>query len=139
MRNSWRVPSRAGRASRPAASASASRKSGDGFTSLDALDVRSARPPSRSMIDHVLGRPSVAARRWHVLAVLAFWAWRLRKGGRNGPRLLDRLGLTARASKLSAWQTVVATLMAVYSVRNFQYLLGLQAVRVLSSAASKRH
>ena len=88
------------------------------------------------MIDHLLGRPSTAHRRWQVLLVLIFWTWRLRSGARDGPRILTTLGITRRAGKLSAWQTVVATLSAIYTIRNWESLLGLQAVRRRSARSS---
>ncbi|KAK3321412.1 alpha/beta-hydrolase [Cercophora scortea] len=76
------------------------------------------------MIDHLLGRPSVKSRRLQVLAVLAFWSTYLFKGPKHGPpvfRLFSRL----LSKRLTAWQTVVMTMMYLYAARNFSTLVGL--------------
>ncbi|KAK8038828.1 Hormone-sensitive lipase [Apiospora rasikravindrae] len=76
------------------------------------------------MIDHVLGRPSVKSRRLQVLGVLAFWSLYLYRGPRHGPpiiRLMSRLS----SKSLTAWQTVVLTMMYLYAARNFSTLVGL--------------
>ncbi|KAI3323808.1 alpha/beta-hydrolase [Xylariaceae sp. AK1471] len=76
------------------------------------------------MIDHVLGRPSVKSRRLQVLAVLAFWSGYLFRGNRHGPpfvRFLSKLS----SKKLTAWQTVVITMMYLYAARNFSTIVGL--------------
>ncbi|KAK3684237.1 alpha/beta-hydrolase [Podospora appendiculata] len=76
------------------------------------------------MIDHLLGRPSVKSRRLQVLAVLGFWSTYLFKGPKHGPpvfRLFSRL----LSKRLTAWQTVVMTMMYLYAARNFSTLVGL--------------
>ncbi|KAK4186107.1 putative hydrolase [Podospora australis] len=76
------------------------------------------------MIDHVLGRPSVKSRRLQVLAVLGFWSAYLFKGNKHGPpfsRFLSRW----LSKKLTAWQTVVITMIYLYAARNFSTLVGL--------------
>ncbi|KAI0390072.1 alpha/beta-hydrolase [Xylariaceae sp. FL0594] len=76
------------------------------------------------MLDHVLGRPSVKSRRLQVLAVLTFWTVYLYRGNRHGPpfvRFLSKLS----SKRLTAWQTVVFTMMYLYAARNFSTLVGL--------------
>ncbi|KAH7133350.1 Alpha/Beta hydrolase protein [Dactylonectria estremocensis] len=76
------------------------------------------------MIDHVLGRPSAKSRRLQVLAVLTFWSFYLVKGDRHGPpgaQMLSRLS----TKRLTAWQTVVITMLYLYAARNFSALVGL--------------
>ncbi|KAK3386544.1 alpha/beta-hydrolase [Podospora didyma] len=84
------------------------------------------------MIDHVLGRPSVKSRRLQVLAVLGFWSAYVFKGNKHGPpgfRLFSRL-LTKR---LTAWQTVVITMIYLYAARNFSTLVGLASPEPMSN------
>ncbi|KAI1340087.1 alpha/beta-hydrolase [Xylariaceae sp. FL0016] len=76
------------------------------------------------MLDHVLGRPSVKSRRLQVLAVLAFWSFYLYRGDRHGPPLV-RLFSKLSSKRLTAWQTVVFTMMYLYAARNFSTLVGL--------------
>ncbi|KAJ4261605.1 hypothetical protein NW762_007037 [Fusarium torreyae] len=76
------------------------------------------------MIDHVLGRPSVKSRRLQVLAVLTFWSAYLVKGHKHGPpgaQMLSRLF----SKRLTAWQTVVITMIYLYAARNFSTLVGI--------------
>ncbi|KXX77968.1 Hormone-sensitive lipase [Madurella mycetomatis] len=76
------------------------------------------------MIDHLLGRPSVKSRRLQVLAVLGFWSAYLLRGNKHGPpflRFLSRL----LSKQLTAWQTVVITMIYLYAARNFSTLVGL--------------
>jgi acetyl esterase/lipase len=76
------------------------------------------------MIDHVLGRPSSKSRRLQVLAAISFWSFYLYRGNKHGPpgaRLLSRL-VTGR---ITAWQTVVLTMLYLYAARNFSALVGL--------------
>ncbi|KAK2022006.1 alpha/beta-hydrolase [Colletotrichum zoysiae] len=76
------------------------------------------------MIDHVLGRPSVKSRRLQVLAVLAFWSAYLFRGPSHGPPVLRFLSkLTTK--RLTAWQTVVITMIYLYAARHFSTLVGL--------------
>ncbi|KAI0885045.1 alpha/beta-hydrolase [Annulohypoxylon maeteangense] len=76
------------------------------------------------MIDHVLGKPSVKSRRLQVLAVLTFWSFYLFKGHRHGPPLARYLSKIS-SKTLTAWQTVVFTMMYLYAARNFSTLVGL--------------
>ncbi|KAH8677862.1 Alpha/Beta hydrolase protein [Xylariales sp. PMI_506] len=76
------------------------------------------------MLDHVLGRPSTKSRRFQVLAVLAFWSFYLFKGNRHGPpiaRVLSKLS----SKSLTAWQTLLITMIYLYAARNFSTLVGL--------------
>ncbi|EFQ34789.1 hypothetical protein CGRA01v4_01704 [Colletotrichum graminicola] len=76
------------------------------------------------MIDHVLGRPSVKSRRLQVLAVLAFWSAYLFRGHPHGPpgmRFFSKL----TTKRLTAWQTVVITMIYLYAARHFSTLVGL--------------
>ncbi|KAK4153180.1 hypothetical protein C8A00DRAFT_43859 [Chaetomidium leptoderma] len=84
------------------------------------------------MIDHLLGRPSVKSRRLQVLAVLGFWSAYLVRGPKHGPpvlRFLSRL----LSKQLSAWQTVVITMIYLYVARNFSTLVGLASPDPLSN------
>ncbi|PHH72451.1 hypothetical protein CDD82_5977 [Ophiocordyceps australis] len=76
------------------------------------------------MIDHVLGRPSVKSRRLQVLGVVAFWAFYLFKGNKNGPPGIRRLS-RALSRRLTVWQTVLMTMLYLYAARNFSTLVGL--------------
>ncbi|KAM5343091.1 hypothetical protein ACJ41O_014057 [Fusarium nematophilum] len=76
------------------------------------------------MIDHVLGRPSAKSRRLQVLAVLTFWSAYLVRGHKHGPpgaQMLSRVF----SKRLTAWQTVVITMLYLYAARNFSALVGL--------------
>ncbi|KAK4455121.1 hypothetical protein QBC34DRAFT_107969 [Podospora aff. communis PSN243] len=76
------------------------------------------------MIDHVLGRPSAKSRRLQVLAVLGFWSAYLFKGDKHGPpvaRFFSRM----LSKRLTAWQTVVMTMIYLYAARSFSTLVGL--------------
>ncbi|KAF4456087.1 hypothetical protein F53441_1702 [Fusarium austroafricanum] len=84
------------------------------------------------MIDHVLGRPSVKSRRLQVLAVLTFWSAYLVKGHKHGPpgaQLLSKLF----SKRLTAWQTVVITMIYLYAARNFSTLVGLASPEPLAN------
>ncbi|KAK9779225.1 putative Alpha/Beta hydrolase protein [Seiridium cardinale] len=90
------------------------------------------------MLDHVLGRPSVKSRRFQVLAVLAFWSVYIFKGDRHGPpyiRLLSKLS----SKKLTAWQTVLFTMMYLYTARNFSTLVGLASPEPMSNMYDKKY
>ncbi|KAJ9149763.1 Hormone-sensitive lipase [Pleurostoma richardsiae] len=84
------------------------------------------------MIDHVLGRPSVKSRRLQVLAVLAFWSAYLFRGHKHGPPLV-RFFSKVFSKKLTAWQTVVITMIYLYAARNFSTLVGLASPEPLSN------
>ncbi|OIW27849.1 alpha/beta-hydrolase [Coniochaeta ligniaria NRRL 30616] len=90
------------------------------------------------MIDHVLGRPSVKSRRLQVLAVLAFWSTYLFKGNKHGPpvvRFLSRI----LSKSLTAWQTVVITMLYLYAARNFSTLVGLASPEPLANMYDKTY
>ncbi|TFA98632.1 Hormone-sensitive lipase [Trichoderma ghanense] len=76
------------------------------------------------MIDHVLGRPSSKSRRLQVLAVLSFWTFYLYKGHKHGPPMAQKISKFL-SRKLTAWQTVVITMLYLYAARNFSALVGL--------------
>lgn len=76
------------------------------------------------MIDHVLGRPSAKSRRLQVLAVLGFWSAYLFKGHKHGPPVA-RFFSRVLSKRLTAWQTVVVTMIYLYAARNFSTLVGL--------------
>ncbi|KAL7815730.1 Alpha/Beta hydrolase protein [Trichoderma gracile] len=76
------------------------------------------------MIDHVLGRPSSKSRRLQVLAVLSFWTFYLYKGHKHGPPIAQKISKFL-SRKLTAWQTVVITMLYLYAARNFSALVGL--------------
>ncbi|KAK1829260.1 hypothetical protein QBC39DRAFT_263381 [Podospora conica] len=76
------------------------------------------------MIDHVLGRPSAKSRRLQVLAVLGFWSAYVFKGDKHGPPIA-RFFSRMLSRRLTAWQTVVITMIYLYAARNFSTLVGL--------------
>ncbi|KAK4135682.1 alpha/beta-hydrolase [Trichocladium antarcticum] len=76
------------------------------------------------MIDHLLGRPSVKSRRLQVLAVLIFWTGYVFRGNKHGPPLVRFLS-SMLSKRLTAWQTVVITMIYLYVSRNFSTLVGL--------------
>ncbi|KAH0523199.1 hypothetical protein TsFJ059_008242 [Trichoderma semiorbis] len=76
------------------------------------------------MIDHVLGRPSSKSRRLQVLAVLSFWTFYLYKGHKHGPSFAQKISKFF-SRRLTAWQTVIITMLYLYAARNFSALVGL--------------
>ncbi|KAF9633820.1 putative hormone-sensitive lipase protein [Lasiodiplodia theobromae] len=105
--------------------------------------------------DHVLGRPSVKFRRVQVLAVVSFWCAYLyrfvcpaaefdlppltpSRGNRHGPPLLKRLSSLA-SSRLTAWQTVVITMLWLYVSRNFGKLVGLECPEPLANLYTRSY
>ncbi|KAK3293512.1 Alpha/Beta hydrolase protein [Chaetomium fimeti] len=84
------------------------------------------------MIDHVLGRPSVKSRRLQVLAVVAFWSAYLARGNKHGPPVLRWMSQLL-SKYLTAWQTVVITMIYLYGARNFSTLVGLASPDPLSN------
>ncbi|PNH43878.1 hypothetical protein VD0004_g3707 [Verticillium dahliae] len=90
------------------------------------------------MLDHVLGRPSVKSRRLQVLAVLAFWSAYMHRGHKHGPafvRFLSRFW----SKRLTAWQTVVLTMIYLYAARNFSTLFGLASPEPMSNMYEKAY
>lgn len=90
------------------------------------------------MIDHVLGRPSVKFRKTQVFAVLAFWAAYLYKGPRHGPPGLRRFSKYFSA-RLTAWQTLVLTLLYLYTTRNFGKVVGLECPEPLANLYTRSY
>lgn len=106
------------------------------------------------MIDHVVGRPSVKFRKIQVLAVVSFWSFYLyryvclcsrqhqrltpRRGDRHGPPFLRRFS-SLISRKLTAWQTVLITLLYLYIARNFGKLVGLESPEPLANLYSRSY
>ncbi|KAF2190719.1 alpha/beta-hydrolase [Zopfia rhizophila CBS 207.26] len=90
------------------------------------------------MIDHVLGRPSVKFRKIQVLAVVSFWTFYLSRGDRHGPPILRKISAYL-SKRLTAWQTLVITLLYLYSARNFGKLLGLECPEPLANLYSRSY
>lgn len=107
------------------------------------------------MIDHVLGRPSVKSRRLQVLAVLAFWSTYVFKyipflvaprvmtltasrGPKHGPPVI-RFFSRILSKSLTAWQTVVITMIYLYTARNFSTLVGLASPEPLANMYDKTY
>ncbi|CAO1617126.1 unnamed protein product [Sympodiomycopsis kandeliae] len=90
------------------------------------------------MIDHLLGRPSTSLKRLQVLAVLALWAVVLKKTPSSGPKRLNWLvWLNKRAATFTPWKLFVATLMALYTVRRMDDILGVAAPEPLARMYSR--
>ncbi|KAF8973116.1 Alpha/Beta hydrolase protein [Flammula alnicola] len=80
------------------------------------------------MIDHLVGRPNPSWKRTQVFLVIIFWLWRIIHGNSGPPRLLWLTRANrAIAKRFTPWQIILSTLTAVYSIRNFDKLLGLNA------------
>ncbi|KAF2460259.1 Alpha/Beta hydrolase protein [Lineolata rhizophorae] len=90
------------------------------------------------MIDHVLGRPSVKFRKIQVFAVVSFWSFYLYKGDRHGPPLLRRVS-SLLTPRLTAWQTLVITILWLYIARNFGKLVGLECPEPLANLYSRSY
>ncbi|CAO2651065.1 Nn.00g093620.m01.CDS01 [Neocucurbitaria sp. VM-36] len=90
------------------------------------------------MIDHVLGRPSVQFRKIQVLAVVSFWSFYLYRGDRHGPPVVRRIS-TLLSKKLTAWQSVLITLLYLYIARNFGKLVGLECPEPLANLYSRSY
>ncbi|KAF1812552.1 alpha/beta-hydrolase [Eremomyces bilateralis CBS 781.70] len=90
------------------------------------------------MIDHVLGRPSVKYRKYEVLAAVCFWSLFLYKGGPHGPPVIRRISnyLTPR---ITAYRTVVLTLLYLYTCRNLAPLAGLESPEPLANLYSRSY
>ncbi|KIK67220.1 hypothetical protein GYMLUDRAFT_69413 [Collybiopsis luxurians FD-317 M1] len=87
------------------------------------------------MIDHILGRPSPSWKRAQVFLVIFFWVWRIVRGG-STPRLLWLKAANRFLQRFTPWQIIVSTLTAVYAMRNFDKILGLEAPEPLRSLYS---
>ncbi|KAF2141367.1 uncharacterized protein K452DRAFT_38505 [Aplosporella prunicola CBS 121167] len=90
------------------------------------------------MIDHVLGRPSVKFRKIQVLAVVCFWSAYLYRGNRHGPPILRRISALL-SKRLTAWQTLVITLLWLYLSRNFGKLVGLECPEPLANLYTRSY
>ncbi|KAJ4297830.1 hypothetical protein N0V90_005726 [Kalmusia sp. IMI 367209] len=90
------------------------------------------------MIDHVVGRPSVQFRKIQVLAVVSFWSVYLYRGDRHGPPLIRRVSALV-SKKLTAWQSVLITLLYLYIARNFGKLVGLESPEPLANLYSRSY
>jgi acetyl esterase/lipase len=90
------------------------------------LQVLTLPPP-----DHILGRPSVQFRKIQVLSVLAIWSIYLAKGSRHGPPYLRRLSRRL-FGRITPWQTLLLTLLYLYTARNFSTLAGLESPEPLA-------
>lgn len=67
-----------------------------------------------------------------VFLVILFWALRLAKGDRRGPRLLFIRRLNRALARFTPWQTVVGTLTLLYAIRHTDCVMGLQAPEPLA-------
>ncbi|KAI4752261.1 lipase [Aureobasidium sp. EXF-3400] len=90
------------------------------------------------MIDHVLGRPSVRFRKYQVFAVVSFWSYYLYKGNPHGPPYLRRISKLI-SSRLTAWHTVVLTLIYLYITKNFSKLVGLECPEPLANLYTRSY
>ena len=105
-------------------------------------------------LDHILGRPSVHFRKIQVFAVVSFWSlylfryyilfppcnhdsWRHR-GNNHGPPLIRELS-NRLSKRLTAWQTVVITLLYLYICRNFAKIFGLESPEPLANLYSRTY
>ncbi|KAF5393231.1 hypothetical protein D9757_000749 [Collybiopsis confluens] len=86
-----------------------------------------------SMIDHLLGRPNPHWKRFQVFLVIFFWLWRILQSGSGPPRLLWLRAANRFLQRFTPWQIIVSTLTAVYAMRNFDKILGLEAPEPLRS------
>jgi len=90
------------------------------------------------MIDHVLGRPSVKFRKYQVFAVVSFWSYYLYKGNPHGPPVIRRISRRL-SPHLTAWHTVVLTLIYLYVSRNFSKLVNLECPEPLSNLYTRSY
>ncbi|KAJ7188014.1 Alpha/Beta hydrolase protein [Mycena filopes] len=84
------------------------------------------------MIDHLFGRPNPYWKRAQVFLIIFFWLWRIVRGNPKGLPLLWLRSANRRLKRFTPWQIVASTLTAVYVVRNFDKLLGLQSPEPLA-------
>ena len=113
---------------------------------------RSSRSPRA---DHVLGRPSVKFRKIQVFAVVSFWSlyllryvsqWLARpkslistcRGNNHGPPVLRNISATL-SKKLTAWQSLVITLLWLYIARNFAKIVGLESPEPLANLYNRAY
>ncbi|KAK7005743.1 Alpha/Beta hydrolase protein [Favolaschia claudopus] len=79
------------------------------------------------MIDHLFGRPNPYWKRAQVFFTIIFWLWRILRGNPKGLPFFWLRSANKRLQRFTPWQLVASTLTAVYVVRNFDKLLGLQS------------
>lgn len=88
------------------------------------------------MIDHLVGRPNPSWKRTQVFLVVLFWLWRILQGNSGPPRILWLSRLNRYLRRFTPWQLIVSTLTAIYAVRNFDKILGLQSPEPLANLYS---
>ncbi|KAJ4483227.1 Alpha/Beta hydrolase protein [Lentinula aciculospora] len=91
------------------------------------------------MIDHLVGRPNPSWKRAQVFLVIIFWLWRIIRGGSGPPRLLWLKTANRFLQRFTPWQIIVSTLTAVYAIRNFDKILGLESPEPLRSLYSPNY
>ncbi|KAH8814771.1 Alpha/Beta hydrolase protein [Flagelloscypha sp. PMI_526] len=84
------------------------------------------------MIDHLAGRPSPGWKRTQVFLVIFFWLWRIYAGDPNAPRILWSRRVNRFLKRFTPWQIIVTCLTMVYTVRNFDKILALEAPEPLA-------
>ncbi|KAJ3791087.1 Alpha/Beta hydrolase protein [Lentinula aff. detonsa] len=91
------------------------------------------------MIDHLAGRPNPSWKRAQVFLVILFWSWRIIRGGSGPPRMLRLKSVNRFLQRFTPWQIIVSTLTAVYAMRNFDKILGLESPEPLRSLYSPNY
>ncbi|KAJ3733519.1 Alpha/Beta hydrolase protein [Lentinula guzmanii] len=91
------------------------------------------------MIDHLVGRPNPSWKRAQVFLVILFWLWRIIRGGSGPPRMLRLKSVNRFLQRFTPWQIIVSTLTAVYAMRNFDKILGLESPEPLRSLYSPNY
>ncbi|KAJ6594086.1 Alpha/Beta hydrolase protein [Mycena capillaripes] len=84
------------------------------------------------MIDHLFGRPNPYWKRTQVFLIIFFWLSRILRGNPRGLPFLWLRSANRALKRFTPWQIVVSTLTAVYVVRNFDKMLGLQSPEPLA-------
>lgn len=84
------------------------------------------------MIDHLVGRPNPSWKRTQVFLVIIFWLWRIVRGNSGPPRILWLPRFNKTLQRFTPWQIVLSTLTAVYTIRNFDKILGVSAPEPLA-------
>ncbi|KAJ6625455.1 hormone-sensitive lipase [Mycena sp. CBHHK59/15] len=84
------------------------------------------------MIDHLFGRPNPHWKRAQVFLIIFFWLWRILRGNPTGPQILWLKSANRRLRRFTPWQIIASTLTAVYVVRNFDKILGLDSPEPLA-------
>ncbi|KAF2724163.1 alpha/beta-hydrolase, partial [Polychaeton citri CBS 116435] len=89
-------------------------------------------------IDHVLGRPSTRFRKYQVFTVVLLWSLYLWRGDRHGPPKLRKLS-TFFSKRLTAWQTLVVTLLYLYVSKNLGRIVGLESPEPLANLYTRSY